>query len=464
MNARIQPVVALLMAFVAVPLFAQQGNPPTTGPASATQAVQSAAPASSASDEATQTHVLGTIVTLTADRLELKVEKAVEPNTESAAGLVGQTVAFAIDATTEKPADLKANDRVDLWFTEKDGQRRAVRIVVAAPASESSNGAAEQQGSSVPANPGTPATDQPSASAPSDPAEPVQVVGTIVTLTADRLDLKVEKAVDPNVESAARLVGQTVAFVVDTSTEKPADLKANDRVNLWFTEKDGQKRAVRITVVAAEGASSGGTSQPQGALVPPNPNPPANSQPAPAEAQPEKVTAAPAPAPAAPNVLPNVPPEASAPVVNAASEPSTSPAKKLTAGLTHHAKAAASVAKQPAASAALPNPAAGAEHTAALPAVPNAGATVTGAPPSPMASAPEAASPQAGGSVNVAENVGGSEEGISSHASAPVQSVDPLRFVFLGGVAALAALVMLFFTLRARHVDLGIGSGGGGVG
>jgi hypothetical protein len=461
MNARLHPVLALVMAFVAVPMLAQQGNPPAGQPVTAVKAASPAATASSLSDETEQAHVVGTIVTLTADRLELKVEKAIEPNSESAAGLVGQTVAFAVDATTAKPADLKANDRVDLWFTESNGQKHAVRIEVAAPASESSSGAGELQGSSPSQSTGTKATGATAASAPSEQAKPVEVEGTIVTLTADRLELKVEKAIEPNSEPAAGLVGQTVAFAVDAATEKPADLKANDRVDLWFTEKEGQKLAVRIVIAPAEGASSNsnGSGTPQAASVPPNPNPPPGGQVAPA--QPGPVTPA---APAAPATLPGPALKASAPVVSAHSEATVSAARKHTAHVTHKAKAAAAVAKQPTESAALPNPPAVAEQPAGLPASPNAGAAVTGVAPGAAASALNAAAPAPAGSVDTSATAGEPQAEGSSHSNAPVQVDDPLRFVVLGAAAGLAALVMLFFTLRARHVDLGIGSGGGGMG
>ena len=447
MNARVHPLVALFMAVVAVPLLAQQGNPPTTGPA-ADHVSQPVASMSAASEQAEPVHVLGTIVTIAADRLDLKVEKAVEPSTGSAAALVGQTVTFLLDAKTEKPAELKANDRVDLYFTEANGERHAVRIVVAAEGSDSSNGAAEAPAAGAPPNPGTPASDQPAAEAATSPrrVEAAHVIGSIVTITSDRLDLKVEKAGEPSTESVAGLVGQTVTFMVDAKTDKPADLKAGDRVDLYFTEANGERHADRIVIAAAGNESSNGAAAAPAAVAPPNPGTPAAGQPAanqPAANQPAGSTAA------SSSAVTTNPPAENAPL-NATAQPAN---HKAVTTRRHEKPAVA--APQPVAAPVLPNPA----------------TNVVASPPAVSAAQTSPAPSEPTGSVDVAQSGGQPQADTPPPAATRVQSIDPLRFIALGGAAGLVALVMLYFTLRARHLDLGIGSetlglgsGKGGVG
>lgn len=443
MNARVNPLVALFMAFVAVPLLAQQGNPPTTAPTGVDQAAQTAAQASASPERAEPVHVLGTIVTIAADRLDLKVEKAVEPSTGSAAALVGQTVTFLLDAKTEMPAKLEANDRVDLYFTEANGERHAVRIVAAAQGSDSSNGAPEAPAAGAPPNPGTPASDQPAAEAATSPrrVEAAHVIGSIVTIASDRLDLKVEKAGEPSTESVAGLIGQTVTFVVDAKTDKPADLKAGDRVDLYFTEANGERHADRIAIAAAGSASSNGAAEAPAAVAPPNPGTPAAGQPA--ANQPAGAAAA------SSSAVTTNPPAENAPL-NATAQPAN---HKAVTTKRHEKPVVA--APQPVVAPVLPNPA----------------TTVVASPPAVGAAQTSPAPSEPAGSVDVAQSAGQPQADTPPPASTRVQSDDPLRFIALGGAVGLVALVMLYFTLRARHLDLGIGSealglgsGKGGVG
>ncbi len=437
MNARVNPLVAFLMAVVAVPLFAQQGNPPTTAPTGVGQAAQTATQASASPETAEPAHVLGTIVTIAADRLDLKVEKAVEPSTGSAAALVGQTVTFLLDAKTEMPAALEAKDRVDLYFTETNGERHAVRIVVAAAASDSSNGAADAPAAVPPPNTGTPASDQPAAESAASPrkVEAAHVIGSIVTITADRLDLKVEKAGEPSTESVAGLVGQTLTFKVDDKTEKPADLKAGDRVDLYFTEANGERHADRIALAAAGSDSSNGAAGATATGAPPNPGTRAASQPAGSAVATSAVTA-------------------NQPAENAPLNATAQPAKHKAAAAKRQEKPVVA-APEPAAAPVLPNPA---TNVVASP------PPVSGAQTSPAPSEPA-------GSVDATQSAGQPQADTAPPVTTRAQSDDPLRFIALGGAAGLVALVMLYFTLRARHLDLGIGSetlglgsGKGGVG
>lgn len=287
MNARVQPLVAFLMAVVAVPLVAQQGNPPTGEPATPDQTASAAVAASPASELAAPLQVEGTIVTLTADHLELKVEKAAVPPSQSESGLEGRTVPFLIDATTEKPAQFKTGDRADLWFTQDGDQRRAVRVALVAATDASSNGAPEAQAPSVPAD-----------------------------------------------------------------TAVPAALKPADQ-----------------------------------------------------------------------------------------------PAKHEAAVAKPKATALTSALPQPVRSTVLPN----------------AGADVMKTPPAVGATEPNIASPGPEGSVDVVDSLGASPASARPQTAARPEPAAPLPFVALGGLAALAALVMLRFTLRTSHVELRIGTGKGGL-
>ncbi len=300
MNARVHLIVAFLAAVAAVPLFAQQGNPSTTWPATG-QTMQPVADVSSTSERVEPAHVLGTILTVDQDRLVLRVEKAVEPSAEAAAGLVGQTVDFLFDASTDKPESLMAGDRVDVWFVEEGGQRLAVRIAVAAP-DDSSPGGAAHRAAAVPAGPSHPS---------SGPTAP---------------------ATGSDVHSPARMTAKAL----------PAAHKA---------------------VAIEDHAASPAT----------------------------------------------------------ASQPASS-------GVT-----ATSVT-----------------------------ASAAGAPPMP-ATDDAAASPGTAAETDAAPAVGGPSANALTPAAAPHVD-DPLRFLALGGAIGLIALVMLYFTLRAHHLDLGIGSGTLGIG
>jgi hypothetical protein len=136
---RVRFLAALaLSATVAVPAaFAQTDNPRPPAPQPA-----------GASGLSGQVELRGTIVTLTADRIEVKVDSVMAPQgaTVGSAIGVGKTAAFTLDLTTEIPQGLKAGDAVDLWFTGTGGGLHATRV---APATESNQSAATTSAAST---------------------------------------------------------------------------------------------------------------------------------------------------------------------------------------------------------------------------------------------------------------------------------------------------------------------------
>jgi hypothetical protein len=459
MKTLLKPLPAFLMVLVAVPAFAQQGNPPSGEPAMRGQTPQAAAASSPATEKAEPVQVEGTIASLTADQIELKVEKAMDPNSESTAGLVGQTVSLVLEATTEKPDGLKVGDRVDLWFSESNGERHATRVALDVSEGAPSNGGAEPQSAALPPGNGSaPGSQPPQAAAGPAPAspnvEPVEVTGTIISLSADQIELLVEKAANGSADAVTGLVGQPAFFVLDAATEQPYGLKQGDRVDLWFSMGNNERHAVRV-VEAPLTTKPAVATQPKEAAVPPSGGPASTGHSAPAAAPAAKAAAASA--------------SSRSPKVNASSAAVVSKATK--ASKTHSEPAATSRTKAAAAAqapappkAAANSPAGSVSTTTSVAGLPNAGAAETALPPSPAANGPLATSPAAAAtSPDAGEAVGAPEPGSPSHSSSHAQAVDPLRFVWLGAGVGLIALVLLFFTLRAGHIDLGIGSGEGGV-
>ena len=72
-------------------------------------------------------------------------------------------------------------------------------------------------------------------------------------------------------------------------------------------------------------------------------------------------------------------------------------------------------------------------------------------PPAPTNSA---------GVEGAADNLG---DGAASRNAPPPQLGNPFRFIELGALATLAALVMVALTLRGRYIDLGLRAGKGGT-
>jgi hypothetical protein len=106
--------------------------------------------------------------------------------------------------------------------------------------------------------------------AAADPAELVQVTGAVATLADDRIEVKVERVAADAPEVTAAMVGKTVAFRLNPTTEKPNELKAGDRVDLWFKEGDNDRLAIRIVVAQAGGDASGSAAGSAAPAVPPS--------------------------------------------------------------------------------------------------------------------------------------------------------------------------------------------------
>jgi hypothetical protein len=127
MKSKILAVLALSAAVVVPAAFAQQ-----SGDQSGT-----AQPAA-VSSQASQIEVTGTIVTLTADRIDVKVEGVTAPESAKAGSsvMVGKTTAFTLNSATELPQGLKADDKVDLWFSDNNGSPLATRVAMAVSADQ----------------------------------------------------------------------------------------------------------------------------------------------------------------------------------------------------------------------------------------------------------------------------------------------------------------------------------------
>ena len=285
------------------------------------------------------------------------------------------------------------------------------------------------------------------AAAVSNQVEPAHVVGTLVSVGSDRLELMVEKAIGPSVESLAVLVGQTLPFILDAGTERPAELKAGEGVDLWFTENHGQGYAVRVVVSRPADEPSKDSMAQQGSTAPPNVEPPATGPPA-AEAQQPPIAGTAANTPVGSAAAPDSATTQAVRKEEAPSEPAPQPAHPPAVAPKRHTKALVPPAPQP----------------ADAPVVADSGALRTAAAPSAVAPVRPAVSPQPSGSVDVSETVGGATPNATRY-SAASQPSDPLRFIALGAAAAAAALALLYLTLRGRGrvLDLGLHAGKGGA-
>ncbi|MFI5166965.1 MAG: hypothetical protein ACHQQS_10120 [Thermoanaerobaculales bacterium] len=156
MTSRILPLAICAIALVTAPLLAQESAPPATNPAATETSTEQSAPV----------QVTGTVASLGDDHLDLSVEHVVAASPEVTSALEGKTITFKLDAKTEKPADLKAADRVDLWFMEAEGAHLATRI---APALSHNESVGSAIGLSAAGEPPSPAAGQ-SASPPPPPA------------------------------------------------------------------------------------------------------------------------------------------------------------------------------------------------------------------------------------------------------------------------------------------------------
>jgi hypothetical protein len=148
MRNRTLATVAFSLAVAAAPLLAQQANAPAGGssPAGQTSQAQSA----TMPDSSGPVHLTGTVISVSDNRIEVKVESATTASTTS---MVGSTQAFALDATSEKPDGLKVGDQIDLWFKGDQADHLVTRISLAASTGAGQSATAtDASGSTPPAN------------------------------------------------------------------------------------------------------------------------------------------------------------------------------------------------------------------------------------------------------------------------------------------------------------------------
>ncbi len=132
--------IALGALLAGSPLLAQGDTPASTPSQPAAQAGQSdpnPAPGAQASDAE---RVTGTVVSLSASSLEVKVEPAATGATGEAAEMAGKSISFALSAATDLPTGIRVGDRVSVWYTESNGNRPATRVALAETGGSSSMG------------------------------------------------------------------------------------------------------------------------------------------------------------------------------------------------------------------------------------------------------------------------------------------------------------------------------------
>jgi hypothetical protein len=145
MRSRIVAAFALSAALVVPAALAQQSGDQS----------QPAQPAAATDQSSQQVEVTGKIVTLTADRIDVKVASVTAPEGTAAGStvMVGQTSSFVLDSSSQLAQGLKAGDKVDLWFTNSNGSMLASRVALAVggdqPAGTSESGASSQSPSAT---------------------------------------------------------------------------------------------------------------------------------------------------------------------------------------------------------------------------------------------------------------------------------------------------------------------------
>ncbi len=150
--------IVLGIFLVASPLLAQGDNPAGTSSQPSTQAGQSDPNATGSTQTAGADHITGTIVSLSATSLELKVEPTTGASTGAGAGMAGTTTSFELNAATDMPTGLRVGDRVSVWFNESNGTRPATRVALAATGSSSTDEGAGQGSTTASASSTTSAT------------------------------------------------------------------------------------------------------------------------------------------------------------------------------------------------------------------------------------------------------------------------------------------------------------------
>jgi hypothetical protein len=205
MHKRILAMLTLSAAMVALPLFAQQNNPPASDPGQPSAVAKTSDPASSPAEAV---RVTGTITLLADSRIEVKIDRAETQAAGGSVATVGKTEVYTLDSMTDKPLDLKVGDHVDLWFTQHGHDHLATRIALAGVEGTSSQtGGAGGMGTTSPASD----TASQASSQESQPANPTST-GSMTT------------SASPTSESASQVSSQetqptdaTTASSVNTS-------------------------------------------------------------------------------------------------------------------------------------------------------------------------------------------------------------------------------------------------------
>jgi hypothetical protein len=95
--------------------------------------------------------VTGTIVSLSAQHIDVKVESASTDASHESGTAIGKTESFKLNSMTDQPLDLKVGDHIDLWFTQAGNAHLATRIALATTMPSSTSGRDDQS-----AEPGSP--------------------------------------------------------------------------------------------------------------------------------------------------------------------------------------------------------------------------------------------------------------------------------------------------------------------
>jgi Cu/Ag efflux protein CusF len=129
MKSKIVAVLALSTAIVVPAAFAEKSGSQT----GSTQPV-------AMSSQSAKIEVTGTVVTLTTDRIDVRVNKVKAPEGTSAPSsiMAGQKTAFTLDSSSQMPQGLKVGESVDVWFTNHNGSLLATKVALAAGADQSS--------------------------------------------------------------------------------------------------------------------------------------------------------------------------------------------------------------------------------------------------------------------------------------------------------------------------------------
>ncbi len=184
MKSKVLAVLALSVGLAVPAVYAQQSG-------SQSQPAQPAAVTS----QAGQAEVTGSIVTLSADRIDVKIDSVSAPESATAGSsiVVGNTTAFALDSSTDMPQGLKVGDRVNLWFANDNGSLKAARLALAPAADQS--GASSESSATSPSSSSSPAspTDQSAAGASGTSDQPASAASGTTDQSASGTSAQAEQ-------------------------------------------------------------------------------------------------------------------------------------------------------------------------------------------------------------------------------------------------------------------------------